>query len=40
LIICAEDQSAVWKKREAVINYIMKKMALTIYSDPLPQLTC
>jgi 3-methylornithine--L-lysine ligase len=40
LIICAEDQSAVWKKREAVINLIMKEMRLTTYSDPLPQLTC
>lgn len=39
LIICAEDQSAVWKKRESVVNLIMKEMHLTTYSDPLPQLT-
>lgn len=40
LIICAEDQPAVWKKRESVINHIMKEMRLITYSDPLPQLTC
>ena len=40
LIICAEDQPAVWKKRKSVINLIMKEMRLTAYSDPLPQLNC
>jgi pyrrolysine biosynthesis protein PylC len=40
LIVTADNAEAVWKKRELVVNQIMKELRLTAYSDPLPQLTC